>query len=273
MKNSSRGFTLLEVMIAVTILAILTAMTAQTVQKSLQMKRKIQTDIDRESAVRNAMRLIEKDINTAFHFRDLNYELNEDLKKQQAQAAAGAGGQQQQQQVPAIQDPPPKNNTHFLGGEAALDFTSLNHVRMMKDAQESDQEEVGYFLENCKSRTDDKVSSQCLKRRTSALIDDDISKGGATITLLEHVTQFKLRYLGKGKDDWTGSWRTDEKGDEITKGNFPQAVEVTITTNVPLGKDQKGKEYGLTSVFPIHFPNNKVEKKSDPAQPGQPAQK
>ena len=278
MTRARGGFTLLEVVIAVTILAILTALTAQTIQRSLQMKKKIQTDIDRESQVRNAMRLIEKDINSAFNYRDLNYEMQEDIKKQQAQAGQPAGA------PPPVVDPnapgsaPPKKLTHFLGGENQLDFTSLNHVRMMKDAQESDQEEVGYFLESCKSRLDDKITTQCLKRRTSPLIDDDVSKGGASITLLEYVTQFKLRYLGKGKDEWTSTWRTDEKGDEVTKDKFPQAVEVTLVTNTPVGKDQQGKDYGLTSVFAIQFPNNKPEKKNDqaqgqPAQPGQPAQK
>lgn len=255
-----KGFTLLEVVIAVTILAILTAMTAQTVQRSLQMKKKIQEDIDRESQLRNAMRLIEKDINTAFHFRNLSYEMQQDIKKQQEGQPGGGVNPNAPQNPEEI----PKNFTQFLGSESQLDFTSLNHVRMMKDIKESDQEEVGYFLEACKSRLDAKASSQCLKRRTSALVDDDVSKGGAAITLLEYVTTFKLRYLGKGKEDWVTDWRSDGRSDETLKDKFPQAVEVTLATNQPNAAGV-GKEYGITSVFAIQFPNNKPEKTSAPS--------
>ncbi|HEX4922698.1 MAG TPA: type II secretion system protein GspJ, partial [Bdellovibrionales bacterium] len=235
-----------------------------------KVKKKIQDDIDREATVRNAMRLIEKDINTAFHYRDLNYEMKLEV---QSQGQGGPPGQPTPlptpPPAPGTEEAPPKKLTHFLGEENALHFTTLNHVRMRKDAKESDQAEVGYFLENCRNRVTDK-SSQCLKRRTAPFIDEDVSKGGAETTLIENVTEFKLKYLGKGKEDWVTMWRTDERGDAVTKDNFPQAVQVLLTVKI------NERETSLESVFPIQFPNNKPEKKAEnpqnpqsPQTPGQ----
>lgn len=263
--NDRRGFTLIEVMIAIAILAVLATLTAETIQRSLKVKKKIQDDIDREATVRNAMRLIEKDINSAFHYRDLSYEMKLEVQRQSQPLQPGQPAPPPTPPPePGSAEAPPKKLTQFLGEEASLHFTTLNHVRMRKDAKESDQAEVGYFLENCKNRVTDKAS-QCLKRRTNFIIDEDVSKGGPETTLIENVTDFKLKYLGKGKEDWVSSWRTDERGDAVTQNNFPQAVQVLLTVKV------NERETSLESVFPIQFPNNKPEKKSEnPQNPGTP---
>jgi prepilin-type N-terminal cleavage/methylation domain-containing protein len=254
------GFTLIEVLLAIVILAVLSALTAGSIQRSLKVKAKIQYDIDRESVLRNAFRLMTKDIKTAFHFRNINQELKEEMAKAAAAVPPPAGAPPPPPPDPTQVNPddvPPKQLTQFIGDEESLHFTSLNHIRMMQDSKESDQEEVGYFVETCKGRSEESKSSKCLLRRTSAIIDDDVTKGGSAIVLLENIQTFKMKYLGKGKDDWVTVWKTDEKGDDVTKNNFPQAVEVTLIT-----KDNE-REFGISSVIPIQFPNNKVEKKSE----------
>ena len=48
--------------------------------------------------------------------------------------------------------------THFIGDEDEMHFTSLNNVNLMAGAQESDQMEVSYYVENCRGRINKKKS-------------------------------------------------------------------------------------------------------------------
>jgi hypothetical protein len=141
-----------------------------------------------------------------------------------------------------------------------LDFTTLSNVRMTEDSKVSSQAEIGYHLKPCRRRSTQGQSSQCLWRRVSNVIHEDITKSGEETVLLENVSDFKLRYLGVGhEEEWLDSWITTERGTEQSKGNFPYAVEVTIALKDP---DTKDKELRMTMVAAVRNPNNK--KKEQP---------
>ncbi|MNL43734.1 Pseudopilin GspJ [compost metagenome] len=94
-------------------------------------------------------------------------------------------------------------------------------------------------------------------RRSSPYVDLDVTKGGDEVVLLENLTEFKLRYIGKGKQDWVNEWKTDQSGDGATKGRFPTAVEVSVKIEKDDGKGKK--KYSMQLIIPIHFPNNPEE--------------
>lgn len=271
-QKNQGGFTLLEILIAITILATIMAFTAQSVIRSSRDKIRLQGEIDRDSKLTNALRLIERDINMAFHHRHTISEIEKDIKKASAQP------QPNNPSAPPPSPPPGTNpttpqpfdfepreypqQTKFMGTDTSLNFTSLSHVRTIENSPESDQQEVGYYLESCND--DDGNSTQCLWRRSTAYIDDDITRGGGASLLLTGVKTLKLRYYGPGKLDWVSAWRTDEGGDAATKDKFPLAVEITLVI------EEKQKEASLSTVIPILFPNNQEEKPQNSAQPQQP---
>jgi prepilin-type N-terminal cleavage/methylation domain-containing protein len=279
------GFTLLEVLLAITILATLMAFTTQSVLRSSRDKVKLQGEIDRDSRLTNALRTMERDINMAFHHRQIITEVEKEVKKsnqQQAQTGnttgattagatgttTGATGVTQPGQQPGN----PQGNqafddfevheypqlTQFMGTEKSVHFTSLSHVRTQKDSPESDQQEVGYYLDSCDAKNEGDPG-QCLWRRASAYIDENVDKGGGSVLLLSGVKDLKFRYYGEEKLDWVSAWRTDQGGDEATKDIFPLAVEVTLSVI------EKGKESSVSTVVPIMFPNN-INKKQQGAQ-------
>ncbi len=274
MKNN-RGFTMIELMITITILATLTLLTAQAIQQAIQTKVKLQGQIDDVSRMRDTVRLIERDINLAYHYRDVEKELNDLVKKRNTPTAAGGGTgtggggfvppgggitsdaqeelvNQERREVPR-RDPV----THFVGNGESVNFPTMNNARTVRNSRQADFVEVGYTLRECKSLREGNASSKCLWRRSSPHVDLDITKGGDEVALLENVSEFKLRYMGKGKQDWVSDWRTDAQGDGVTKNKFPQAVEISIT--VEKTERGKAKKYSMQIVAPIHFPNNAEE--------------
>jgi hypothetical protein len=150
--------------------------------------------------------------------------------------------------------------THFLGESDKLNFTSLNNFRSAKNLAQSDQAEIGYYLESCSGRIDRKSSSQCLWRRTSAVIDEDVTEGGKKSVLIENVKSLQFRYLGLGhEEEWVDSWKTKE-GEETMKNKFPTAVEVTLI--ILDTKFKPPREVAMTTVAQVRFPNNKKDEKS-----------
>jgi prepilin-type N-terminal cleavage/methylation domain-containing protein len=273
MNTSRKGFTLVEVMIAIMILSTLSLFTAQSINSWVKMKAKIQGDIDRWTEVYNALQVMERDINLAFNYRDMTKEVEERIKKNQSTSGSNqntnqdnsdnnnvninnyspygsAGGEATSEASP----------TQFLGEADNLHFTALNNVRKVIDTKESDQSETGYFLKKCKSRRNPEETSDCLWRRTAIFIDDDVTEGGNSIPLLENIKAFKLEYLGKGKDDWVPEWKTTEGRDAVTSGRFPDAVRITLST------EKNKKQVTVTSIVGLRFPNNAEEKKQDAEQ-------
>lgn len=262
------GFTLIELMITIGILGTLTVLTAQAIQQAIKSKVKLQGQIDDVSRMRDSMRLIEGDITMAFHYRDIEKEIYDLMKKPKGPpTAADVSDQQQTPPTTSASDPrydpfsktrelPRKDPvTHFIGTNEAMNFVTSNNTRTVKNSQQADFAEVGYSLKDCKSlKAENSTTSKCLWRRSSGIVDDDVSKGGDEIVLLEKISEFKLRYIGKGKQDWVTDWRSDQGGDAATKNNYPEAIEVSIT--VEKKANGKSKKYSMQNIIPVHFPNN-----------------
>lgn len=278
--TTKRGFTLLEVLIAMAILAFVSLFTAESIRKALQNRQKIQAEIESVSAVRDALKVMENDINRAFNHRDVNIQLyNETAKERNKKIdeAKGKSGQPVQPTTPPPSPPttpPPapagadpyasmepmklkeeKILTHFMGEQEGLNFSSLSNARISSEERTSDQAEIGYRLKECRSRADRKRSTRCLFRRVATLIDDDILLGGEETPLVEDVQKLEFRYLGAvSPTEWVANWYTNERGDDRTKNVFPFAVEVTI--EVQNKEDKASKPVRMTMVAGIRNPNN-----------------
>jgi len=278
--KNQKGFTLIEVVIAMTIMAFLTVMVSQSMRRSADFKSKVQKNIDQRSAINSAMRIIERDINLAFHYQDINTEVLREIEKKKKSGGTGGkkpGPDGKLGTADDIVDPAGAtaasgaiyenfkvreipNNTLFLGAKESIHFTNLNNVTVQPGEKVSDQQEVGYFVRNCKSLADPDTSTKCLWRRTSPYIDDKVDEGGTETVLIENVKKFEMRYFGKEKEDWVESWdSSSENGDDTLKNKFPSAVEVTLTV------EQNKKEVSAIRVVALRFPNN-IEPAGAPQQ-------
>ena len=257
------GFTLIEILLAIAIMATLTTYTAQSIQSALQTSRKYKKRIDESSELRSVLHIMERDINLAFHYRDIYTEMNDELKDKKDNDNSEDGES----------TPPPPNYTEFKGEKNSLHFTSLSNIRTALDSQESDQAEIGYYIKNCQPRGKKSSSSiPCLWRRLSPFLDEKVDEGGRAIVLLENVKALNLRYVGPLEEEseakWQERWMTKEGADDKTRDKFPLAVEIelVVTRNVA-GKDVEQK---LSTIAQIRFPNNpRKEEESENTENGE----
>ena len=272
-----QGFTLLEVIISIALMTFLAIFTAQSIQKAVQSRKKIQTQIDRDMELREAVNLVVRDIQLAFNYRDINIELfNKALEaknRKPSTTPAITPGQTPTPTPSPTPDPDPGSGstlekkedvivTHFMGEEDILNFSSLSRIRTQRDEPLSDQAEIGYYVDSCKSRKNRGSSSKCLWRRVSPYIDDDIKEGGEASVVIEGVKSLQFRYIGPGaEEEWIRNWSSDGSGQEFMKGNFPYAVEISL--EVEDTRFDPPKTVGLTSVAQLRFPNNPVKKEED----------
>lgn len=279
------GFTLIEVVIAMAVLAFLTLTINQVIKSSTDFKNKNQKSIDQRSMVDSVMRIIERDINLAFNYQDINNEVLKAVEKKKKEEKEKKKQPPADSKNPTNPNPPTPNPpnpqsedeekkgafanvkpreipifTNFLGDKSSLHFSNINNFTDQPGQMNGDQQEVGYFIRTCKKIDDPNYSGNCLWRRTSPIVDDKIDEGGSENVLITGVKKFELRYFGKQKEDWVSNWKSDGKEDPELKGIFPQAVEVTLVV------EMNRKEMTSIRVVPLRFPNNpEKQTPSDPA--------
>lgn len=87
-----------------------------------------------------------------------------------------------------------------------LDFTSFAHRRVMKEAKESDQAEISYFV----VKDPDVEGKMDLVRREQAPIDYDFKRGGVVNVLAEDVERFDLKFFDPMTATWVETWDTTQ---------------------------------------------------------------
>ena len=103
-----------------------------------------------------------------------------------------------------------------------IDFASFAHRRVEKEAKESDQCEIGYFV----VKDPDKDEKMDLVRREQAPPDFEPKKGGVVNVLAEDVELFDIRYLDPLTGQWTDTWDTTQLTAQLNR--LPLEVKVTL---------------------------------------------
>jgi general secretion pathway protein J len=210
MRRSARGFTLMEVMVAVAITALMGTVVALSFQTGINAKEVVEQEAERYRMVRVALNRMAREVDSAFvsdrydlrRFRDQN-------------------------------DRP----TNFIGERDKLLFTTFAHQRLYSDVKESDQAVVEYFVENSTERG--ARGRLDLKRRVNPNVGDRMDRGGSTDVLFEGVKGVEFAYWDSEKKEWDDEWdtRRTEK-----KSLLPTRVRITV-----IAVDETGKEARYTT--------------------------
>jgi len=111
-----------------------------------------------------------------------------------------------------------------------VDFTSFAHLKLYEDADESDECEIGYFLEPGADNKD----TLNLIRREQKRIDHEPSWGGVKQILADDVVDFQVQVWDELEKEWIDEWDTSEV-ERFER--IPQMIALKLTI-----LDENGKE-------------------------------
>ncbi len=201
--RARRGFTLVEVLIALVILVAVAASLYQSMALTFDTKSRVISINDRYHEARQTIARMTREIRTAILILPVPEE--------------------QREENPAVV-------TRFKGEDNEVHFASTSHIPLYANAHESDQAEIAYFLESGDSRRTG-YRGKTLMRRESSRLDDRPEKGGAVWPVLYGVKEFHLEYWDdKGEfsgENWTNAWDSDE--DNL----LPARVRITLVLESP----------------------------------------
>lgn len=171
MKRGLKGFTLLEVTIAVGLLAILSLLMYEAMNLTFRARETISRIEDLCHSAQVALHHLTRDISMAFLSNHV--------------------------------DPKdPATTTLFIGTSDSLLFTYLGHERLRRGARESDQGVVEYRLER-----DPEGPGMALIRREKSPIDAEPERGGTREVLVSRVREFRLQYWDEKEEEWRDEWK------------------------------------------------------------------
>jgi len=206
----SRGFTLIEVVVAVAITAMIGGLIAVAFQSGYRAKELVEGEADRYRALRTGTDRMVREISSAFvsdHYDTRRYRDQNDRP------------------------------TNFIGKRDRLLFTSMAHQRLYADAKESDQMVVEYYAKTITGP--DGKSQMNLMRREDSILDDRMDRGGTEDVLIEGIKRIDFTYWDSDKKDWVDEWDTRriEK-----KSILPVRVRLSI-----FAVDETGREARYTT--------------------------
>jgi general secretion pathway protein J len=216
MTRAIRGFSLLEVMIAVAITAVIGAMAAGVLQQVDHAATVAREQAERYAGARMALTRLSREVSMAF--------ISEHYDRGR------------------FRDRP----TLFKGQGDELLFTTMAHVRLVQDAKESDQSVVEYLVER------DPVSGEdALYRREKVRIDDEPDRGGRKDLVATHVRKLTLQYWDLKRKEWVREWstRTPERLNEL-----PTRVRVELEVKLADGRTEKFTTQARVAITaPLEF--------------------
>jgi general secretion pathway protein J len=195
-----RAFSLLEILIASSLLALIGALLAQSLSSSIDAKDIIETTSNRYQVVRSAMSRVVDELSMAYL------------------SSHRPGGSNEIRAV-----------TGFKGERDRVDFTAFGYVPRVEDEKRSDQRQLSYFLD-----TDPRTRTKSLIRREQPNLDDEFEEDGREQTLLPDVRELEFEYWDPTKEAWSEKW--DAASDELDR--LPQRVRIKVVAVMDDGREQ-----------------------------------
>lgn len=190
----SRGLTLIEIMVSLAVLSMLMVSVWSSFKGTLRAMEVSEEIQDRYSIVRNGMLRMESELSMAYlsFNRPLGDQLHYTLFEGRLESS----------------------------GNDSITFSSFAHLRVRKDANESDQSVIQYFVAD---DPDDGSRQHLYRRETRRLTGDrpeDLEQYFPAYVLIEDVESFEVKYWDNKAEqlEWRDEWRTtaqDQQPDRL----------------------------------------------------------
>lgn len=207
--SKDNGFSLLQVLISIAILASMSVMMWAALQQTSNAKRKGEASMDLYQSGRNATERLSKDISMAYLS---SHQFPQDN-----------------------QNPRTFFEGQSRGGADSLAFSYFGHRRLYEEAAESDTAVVFYQLQPDPNRANTFLLVRKETKRIQSIQPDALSTlPGSTEIVCDRVVRFELLYFDANaiKSSWVSSWST-------TKADgFPNRLPTRVMIKLVLKNEQ-----------------------------------
>ena len=222
--TAQSGMTLIEVMVAIAIFGIISGLLYAGFVQTSNNKKRVERQLDRAHEIRMGLERIAKELSMAYTSAQLNPN-------------------------PVLQ--PMK--TCFIakerGSSTRLDFTSFSHIRLYRDANESDQNELSYFV----TEHPEDNSRDVLARREQQRLDDKPEEGGQIQILVDDVESFEVQFLDPLSGEWVKSWDTTQAAMQPNRLPSQAKILLTVPNLKGRGADQV---FSTRAIIPLRYALN-----------------
>jgi type II secretory pathway pseudopilin PulG len=200
--------TLLEIMIAIAIMAAMMTIAWRTISRTSDTRRSFETFEERNHELRMALGRIAND------FESMYLSKNEDLNAAHPRTMLIA---KSQSRAPDIR------------------FSTFNHRVLWADATESDQTNISYLLH---PNPDDPAVTDWIRREQRRPSSQPPEEEPAEYDILVHdLVSAKIEFWNWKTLEWQDFWDTTQA--DSNRGWLPSRVRITIVVKDPSGKDMK----------------------------------
>jgi general secretion pathway protein J len=224
MSRARSGMSLIEVMVAMTIFAVVASLLYSGFQQTARVKERVEASLDREHEIRSGIERMAQELATAYTSNQRN--INEALRTMMTGFVAKQEG----------------SNTKLY-------FSSFSHRRLYRNAHESDQNELAYFV----TADPDDQTKDVLARREQRRVDEDLEKGGQIQVLIENVREFEVQFFDPLTKEWSTTWDTTQAGSQPNRLPLQAQIHVTVPNLTGKGPDQV---FGTRTWFPNTYALN-----------------
>ena len=198
--SANTGFTLLEVLVAIAVLAVLSMLLYGAFAGLKRTKEGVERINDRQREGRMAMARMVRELQTAYLSAHEPVPPTRPVQKTVFKGSSGIPGDR-------------------------IDFAAFAHRRLDRDSRESDQCEISYYL----ASNPDKPGVVDLLRRESSIIDLDPEHGGRIEVLATDVDLFDVAFLEPLTIQWLETWDSTQAMGQL--GRLPIQVRLTLVLN------------------------------------------
>ncbi|OFZ53488.1 MAG: hypothetical protein A2428_08015 [Bdellovibrionales bacterium RIFOXYC1_FULL_54_43] len=238
--SNQGGFTLMEVLIAMVILVFISIAIYQATVETYRLRDVLSREGDFYNGIRLAMNIVQRDVSLIYS--PLLIEPPKPAKDPAAPPNAqemevlmgGDLNQATQFWGPAV-DKTGLRPGHFIGTDSKMSFIAASHIRVYKDAPESELTKIVYEANRDEDRPEIQDSYVLVKTASPNVYQDDEKRDTMLVKypLLRGIKKIRFRYFRRDKGV-NGSWETSwdsEKEDQ--KDLYPDKVEITFEVAGP----------------------------------------
>ncbi|MBI4043172.1 MAG: prepilin-type N-terminal cleavage/methylation domain-containing protein [Deltaproteobacteria bacterium] len=223
--REEKGFTLIEIMIAILIVGFMAMLMGDATRRSFEVRDRLHDKAELFHNVRTLQFLLSRDIRLA-------YNLPEEKKREEEK-----------------EKQPPRFSPLFKGGKNRVLFSTTSHRRLYEEATESELAIVEYRLET----SEEDLELKQVVKREKVFFDEDPDRGGDEYPVADQLIDLSLKYYDKENDQWSETWDSTG-GTQI--GKFPDAVSFEVKY---FEKKKKG-EKAISTVVRLEVPNLELPK-------------